>query len=238
LLPPAPYYERPAEFIRQGDVGFFPFAQLLKTDEDGRLPGGTPPPTMEGIPAFDGMTEATVTFDGSEYLMRRWHGLGVVIDMTSELMKRPENSRVTVVPLVPKEAVKVNWGLAMAGRLAGVLPIPAVEQGTIDTDLPDSDMPDVLLSARSITTVSRGIVIEGRMMSLTPRMVAVLVSKLGEHFGNRAWSRMTHLGNVVGQRLERVDDIESGKPVPTAGRWAVMTFENGERMHVFVDPAI
>jgi hypothetical protein len=37
--------------------------------------------------------------------------------------------------------------------------------------------------------------------------------------------------------LVQVDDIGSTKPVPTAGKWAVMTFENGERMHVFVDPA-
>jgi hypothetical protein len=236
-LPPAPHYERPADFIRQGDIGFFPFIQLLRTDEDGWLPNGTPPPTVKGVPVFEGLTQSSLSFDGSEYLVRQWHGLGVVVDMTSELMQSPQDSRVTVAALVPKEAVKTNWGLAMAGRLAGVLPVPAVERGSLEADMPDADIPDVLLATRSVTTVSRGIVLEGRMMSLTPRMVAVLVSKLGEHFGARAWSRLPHFGNVEGQRLVRVDDIESPKPPPTEGKWAVLSFESGERMHVFLNPA-
>lgn len=224
------------EFVRQGDVGYYPFSQLLRLDEREWQPKGEPPPTVKGIPVFDGMKETTVSVDGIDYLMRHWNGLGVVIDVTSELMNSEHDSRVTVAPLVPKEAVKVNWNQAVDGRLAGVLSIPAVDRGSIDADFPEADLSDVILAVRSVTTISRGIVSEGRLMSLTPRMVAVLASKLSEMFGERAWARMSHFPNVEGRRLERVDDIGKKSPPPTDGKWAVLTFDNGERMQVFVNP--
>lgn len=236
MLPPAPYYERHREFVRQGDIGYFPFTQLLRTDEGASLPGSEPPPTAKAVPVFEGMTEVTVTFDGTDYLMRRWHGLGLVIDVTSELMQSPHDSRVTVAPLVPRAAVTLNWEQVVQGRVAGVLPLPQTERGSIDAEFPEADWPDVLLAARSLATISRGIVEKGRLMSLTPRMAVLLVAKLSEMFGARHWARMKHFANVEGEVLAQVNDIGRTQPAPTDGKWAVLTFGNGERMQVFVSP--
>jgi hypothetical protein len=74
------------------------------------------------------------------------------------------------------------------------------------------------------------------MMTLTPRMAALLVGKLAEMFGARHWARMAHFANVEGQILSHVDDIGSEQPPPTTGKWAVLSFENHERLHVFVNP--
>ena len=222
--------------MRQGDIGFFPFTQLLRLDEAEWLPGPTLPPTIEAVHVFEGMTDATVTIDSTDYLMRRWHGLGLVIDVTSELMQSPEDSRVTVAPLVPRAAVTLSWEQVVRGRVAGVLPLPAAERGSIDVEFPEADWPDVILAARSLTTISRGIVEEGRLMSLTPRMAVLLVAKLSEMFGARHWARIKHFANVEGQVLAQVDDIGKAQPPPTDGNWAVLTFGNGERMRVFVDP--
>lgn len=236
MLPPTPHYERHRQFIQQGDIGFFPFAQLLRPDEGDWLPGADQPPTVKAIPVFENMTEATVTVDGSSYLMRKWHGLGLVVDVTSELMNSPRDSRVTVAPLVPRAAVNLNWEQVVRGQIAGVLPLPQAERGSIDTEFPESDWPDVLLAARSLTTISRGIVESGRLMALTPRMTILLVTKLAEMFGARHWARMKHFANVEGQVLAQVDDIGKAQPPPTDGKWAVLTFGNGERIQVFVSP--
>lgn len=236
MLPPTPYYERHHDFIKQGDIGFFPFTQLLRPSEGDSLPGRVAPTAVKGIPVFDKMTETPLTFDGTDYLLRHWHGLGVVIDVTSEIMNSPDDSRVTVAALVPRVAIQLDWAAATRGQLAGVLPLPEAQRSSIEADFPDADWPDVVLSARSLSTVSRGIVESGRMMSLAPRMAILLVAKLSEMFGARHWARMRHFDSVEGQVLVQVDDIGRAGGPPADGKWAVLTFNNSERIQVFVNP--
>lgn len=236
MLPPTPHFERHQEILMQGDIGFFPFAQLAIPSEAASLPADILQPAARGIPAFEGLVQIPLATEFGEYLLRRWHGLGVVIDVTSELMNSPEDSRVTVAALVPRDAVNLSWEAAIRGQLAGVLAIPRVERGSLTPGFPEADWPDMVLSARSLTTVSRGIAESGRMMTLTPRMVALLVAKLSEMFGARQWARMKHFANVEGQVLSHVDDIGKDQAAPTDGKWAVLHFANKERLQVFVSP--
>jgi hypothetical protein len=161
--------------------------------------------------------------------------LGVVIDVTSELMNSPDDGRVTVAPLVPRAAVTLDWEQVLDGKVAGTMALPAVQSGSIRDGFPPADWPDVLLAARSVTTLTRRIVEAGRMMTLTPRMGAVLAAKLAEMFGARQWVRMRHFDNVEGRVLVQVDDIGRLDPPPTDGKWAILHFDNHERMHVFVN---
>jgi hypothetical protein len=70
------------------------------------------------------------------------------------------------------------------------------------------------------------------MMTLTPRMHAVLAEKIAEYYAMRPWSRLTHAENAIGHAL--VDASETGRSDPACGRWVVLTFANHERLHVIM----
>jgi hypothetical protein len=237
VLPPAPHYEPAQEQLLQGDIGFFPFMQIVRPDESDALPGATMPPTVRAIPVFDGMRDTAVTVSGVEYVIRQWNGLGVVVDQTSELRNSPLDSRVTVAPLVPSDASGLKWDTATAGLYAGVLALPEASRSSISDNFPPSDWPNVVLLPRSMTTVSRKIAESGRMMTLTPPMAALLAAKLTEMFGARQWARMKHFANVEGQALVQIDDLGKTQGPPTKGKWALLHFANHERLQVFVNPA-
>lgn len=131
-LPPTPHYERCHHFVRQGDIGYFPFVQLLTTTEASSLPNGILPPTAKAVPVFEGMAEGETIIDGTSYLVRRWHGFGIVVDVTSELMQSPNDNRITVAPLVPRAAANANWDQVVHGVVAGVQALPAAMQGSIE----------------------------------------------------------------------------------------------------------
>jgi hypothetical protein len=124
----------------------------------------------------------------------------------------------------------------MRGQIAGGLPLPQAARGSIAEGFPEKDWPDLVLAARSVTTISRGIVEAGRLMSLTPQMGILLMAKLAEMYGARQWTRVKHFKNVDGRTLVQVDDIGKADGPPTKGRWVVLTFDNGEHMQVFVNP--
>jgi hypothetical protein len=236
VLPSPPHYERAQPHIQQGDIGYFPFSQLVRPDEVDTHPGARMPPTVHGVPVFEGMVDTLVTTAGVDYLLRSWHGLGIVVDVTSELANSPQDNRVSIAPLVPVAASGLRWDLAESLRYAGVIPLPAAERDSISTGFPVSDWPAVVGLPRSVATVSRRIVESGRMMTLSPRMAVLLAAKLAEMFGTRQWARMKHFANVEGQRLLDVVDVAKPDSAPTKGRWVVLNFENHERMQVFVSP--
>ncbi|MGO9179178.1 MAG: hypothetical protein ACLQBX_17705 [Candidatus Limnocylindrales bacterium] len=236
MLPPPPHYEPCHPYLLQGDIGYFPFTQVLRPSESTVLPSGSMPPTEKGVPVFEGMRQTAVNLGGADHLLRHWYGLGVVVDQTSELRNSPKDSRVTVAALVSENACGLTWDAAVAGRYAGVLVLPEASLGSIGDDFPPIDWPGVAVLGRSLTTVSRGIVESGRMMTLTPPMAALLAAKLAEMFGDRQWARMKHLANVEGQQLVRIDDLGKEAGPPPSGRWALLHFGNHERLQVFVSP--
>ena len=233
-LPPPPYYERCQPDLLQGDIGYFPFAQLVRVDEAAVLPGSDMPPTERGIPVLEALEQTGVTIGGNDYLLRHWSGYGMVLDQTSELRNSPRDSRVTIALLVARAASGLNWEPAVAGQYAGVLALPAAERGSITEAFPPEQWPDCVMLARSVTSVSRAVVEAGRMMTLSPPMAAVLAAKLAEMFSERQWARMRHLANVEGQRLVAVDDIGRTAGPPAKGNWAVLHFENHERLQVYL----
>ncbi len=170
MLPPPPHYERFQSFLLQGDIGFFPFTQVVALHEDEALPGVALPSAVAGIPAFENMRMTTIGIGDTVYLLRHWQGLGIVIDQTSELMKRKDDSRVVVAPLVPASASGLDWALAAAGQYAGVLALPESAASSIAAGFPEADWPNMVTAARSVTTVSRSLAEAGRMMTLSTHL--------------------------------------------------------------------
>jgi len=236
VLPPPPHYEPCQEFLLQGDIGHFPFIQIVKMNEEHLLPSTEMPPPSKAIPSYPGMVETAIAIDRVPYGLRRWHGLGIVVDQTSELQKYPADSRVTVAPLVPAAASGLNWATAVAGQYAGVLVLPSCDAGAALGGMPKTDWPEVVVAFRSVTTTSRAIAEAGRMMTVTPKLAALLAAKLAEMYGERTWARLKHFSNVLGQTLEEIDDLGKPDEPPATGRWALLSFSNHERLQVFVSP--
>jgi len=110
LLPPAPHYEPCQDYILQGDIGYFPFAQIVLPTESESLPG--PASTNPRVPAFEGMITHDLVVDDVTYQLRQWRGLGMVIDATSELANSPDDNRVTVIPIVTRRGRRARvWRL-------------------------------------------------------------------------------------------------------------------------------
>jgi hypothetical protein len=177
-----------------------------------------------------------IVVDGNRYLLRQWTGLGIVIDHTSELRNSPNDSRVTVAPLVPANASGLHWETAMAGMYVGVLPFPPCARHAAVGGVPEDDWAPAVGVVRSVTTLSRSVVEARRMMTLTPPMTALLAAKLAEYFGERQWARRSHLGNVLDQPLIEVLDVGRPEPPPEKGTWVVLNFANKERLQVFLNP--
>ena len=218
----------------QGDIGYYPFVQFA-------LPGELPPldpaaPPQKGVPSFDGATDDLVEIGDTQLVARRWFGLGVIIDVTSELLKRPYDTRVTVAALAPRRSANVNWEAAARGELVGVLALPEAPRDSISAGFPEADWPPLVLAGRSVTTISRQMAHDGRLMTLQPQMTGLLAAKLSEMYAERHWARASQLPNVLNQTLVSVDDIGKAGPKPPDGRWVVMSFGNKERLQVLLNP--
>ena len=218
VLPSPPHYEPCQDFLLQGDIGYFPFVQLVAPTEAAVLPSAEIS-NERGVPAFDRMATTPVNIDGQSCLVRHWLGLGMVIDSTSELRNSPRDSRVTVAPIVDAGRSGFNWAAAMNGEVVGAVPLPACEMGGAVAGMPERDMPELLVLPRTVVGVSRRMAHDGRMMTLTPPMAAFLAAKLSQLYAERQWARIRHLDNVVGQPLVDVLDVDKPDGPPSKGRW-------------------
>jgi hypothetical protein len=233
VLPPPPHYEPCQEFLLQGDIGYFPFAQLVEPTEASGLPSAEIS-SERGVPAFEGMSSSPVSIGGHGYLLRHWSGLGMVIDNTSELGNSKADSRVTVAPIVDVGHSGFNWAATSTGEIVGAVPLPACQMGAAVAGMPERDMPELVVLPRTVVGVSRRIALDGRMMTLTPPMAAFAAAKLSQMYAERQWARIRHVDNVLGQSLVEVLDVDKPDGPPSKGRWAVLNFANHERLQVWL----
>jgi hypothetical protein len=233
VFPPPPHYEPCQDFLLQGDIGYFPFVQLVAPTEATALPSADMS-NQRGVPAFEGMGTTPISIDGRSYLLRHWAGLGMVIDHTSELRNSEADSRVTVAPIVDAGRSGFNWAATMTGEVVGAMPLPACGMGGAVAGMPERDMPELVVLPRTVVGISRRIAHDGRMMTLTPPMAAFLAAKLSQMYAERQWARMIHVDNVIGHSLVEVLDVEKPDGPPSKGRWAVLNFANHERLQVWL----
>lgn len=215
---PREVYRAPSKRkLRQGDIGVCEFTQLRPRSGERAGPGAESVAT-EKLPYFGRPVDHEIDVGAGDRtdtrILRVWKGPVMVVSQNCELeYADEEDSRLLVAPLASAaQWPEGRWDYLRENRLPGYLYLPPLAASDAQIHL-DADLPEAAVALASSSLVSRALLRNRRVASLSQPMLPFLQEKLSRFLTTRGYARDRELAGIGGKRIlsaERTDETVPG----------------------------
>lgn len=227
---------RPAsqKVLRQGDIALCEHSQLRPRSGERPGPGAAdvagPQLPFLGEPVdYEIELAAPHQFAGQKRVVRVWQGPVIVIGQNCEIEHADgQDSRLLVAPIASRaQWPEGPWKWLASNRLPGYLYLPELAAADAAFDIASNFTESAVVLANS-TLVSRALVRNRRLMSLSQPMLPMLQEKVSRFLTTRGYAAEREIESLPGKRVidvRRTDETAAG---PSRLYKVVLGGERGE----------